>query len=249
MQPDQPTGVPQPQPQQPAQPVVPSAPQPTPTIAPQPAAPVQQPAPAPAVVAPPAPQPVPAATAPQPQPAPIDQQSDEQTDEYYDDDEGDEEYDEEELSEPVNWQAQEFIHQEKGATWFIIFGVVFAVFMAVAIFLMQSWTFAVLLVVIAAVIVVFAKRPPRIMSYSLSEKGLHIGDTLHNFSDFKSFGVIHDGDEFSVMLIPTKRFQPGVSVYFPESSGEDIVDILGSRLPMKELHLDIVDKIVRKLRL
>jgi hypothetical protein len=51
------------------------------------------------------------------------------------------------------------------------------------------------------------------------------------------------------MLIPTKRFAPGVSVYFPTEVGEQIVDILGQRLPMENLKLDLVDVVVRKLRL
>jgi hypothetical protein len=163
-----------------------------------------------------------------------------------------EEYDEQgeiDLSEPVTWQAKEFIHQEKGATWFIVFAVTIAAFLAVAIFLMKSWTFALLLVVIAVVIVVLSKRPPRVMEYALSEDGLHIDNTLHKYADFKSFGVVRDSGEFSVMLIPRKRFMPGITVYFPEEAGEDIVDVLGSRLPMRDLHLDVVDKIVRKLRL
>lgn len=167
--------------------------------------------------------------------------------EYYDDDQVEE--DEIDDTEAVNWQASEYIHQDKGMQWFIIFGVVFVAFEAMAIFLMNSPTFAILLVVVAVAIVVFAKRPPRVLSYSLSGKGLHIGDTLHNFADFKSFGVIHDGAEYSVMLIPTKRFQPGVTVYFPEESGEAIVDMLGARLPMQDLKLDAVDKITRFLRL
>lgn len=179
------------------------------------------------------------------------QYTDEETQEYYDEedqDDQDELVDEDE-EEAVNWQATEYIHQEKGAQWFVIFGIVLAVMLVVAIFLMRSPTFAVLLVVVAVTIVVFAKRPPRILSYSLSNKGLHIGDTLHNFANFKSFGVIHDGAEYSVMLIPTKRFQPGVSVYFPEESGEAIVDMLGSRLPMQDLKLDPIDKLTRFLRL
>lgn len=153
------------------------------------------------------------------------------------------------LTQPVNWQATEYIHQEKDAKWFILFGLVLIAMLAVAILFMKSWTFAVLLVVIAVVIVVFAKRPPRILSYSLSDKGLHIGDTLHRFADFKGFGIIRDGEEFSIMLIPTKRFQPGVTVYFPEEAGEAIVDMLGARLPMQDLKLDVVDRLVRKLRL
>lgn len=159
------------------------------------------------------------------------------------------EEDEIDLSEPVTWQAKEFIHQEKGATWFIVFAVVIAVLIAVAIFLMDSPSFAVLLIVIAVTIVVLSKRPPRVMDYSLSEDGLHIDSTTHKYEDFKSFGVIRDGAEYSIMLIPRRRFLPGITVYFPEEVGEDIVDVLGSRLPMRDLHLDVVDKIVRKLRL
>jgi len=51
------------------------------------------------------------------------------------------------------------------------------------------------------------------------------------------------------MLIPIKRFAPGVSVYFPDEVGEKVVDILGSRLPMENLKLDMIDIIVRKLHL
>ncbi len=164
----------------------------------------------------------------------------------------DETYDEEaeiDLSEPVTWQAKEFIHQEKNTTWFIAFAVIIALFLGIAILLMRSWSFAILLVVIAVVIVVLSKRPPRVMDYALSEDGLHIDNTVHRYEDFKSFGVVRDSGEFSVMLIPRRRFMPGISVYFPEEAGEDIVDVLGSRLPMKELHLDIIDNLVRKLRL
>jgi hypothetical protein len=169
--------------------------------------------------------------------------------EEYDDTE--EEYDDDNLpAEPaVTWVAHEYIHQEKGTTWFMLFAVVVVVLMAISIFVMGSWSFAVLLAVIAVVVVVYSRRPPRELTYSLSDDGLMVDDKLYSFSDFKSFGVIRDGEEFSVMLIPTQRFQPGITVYFPEDQGEAIVDVLGSRLPMKDLKLDAVDRIVRLLRL
>ena len=160
--------------------------------------------------------------------------------------EGDEEYD---LSEePVTWAAHEFIHREKGTLWFFLFAIIIAALIAVSIFT-QAWSFTVLIVVVAIVVVVFTRRPPRELTYSLTDEGLTIDGDLHKFSAFKSFGIIHDGEEFSVMLIPTQRFQPGIAVYFPEEAGEDIVDVLGSRLPMKDLKLDIVDRAVRLLRL
>lgn len=238
--------------QQPVQPTPPVTPGPAPVPVAIPAAPPQ---PQPAPIQQPQPASQPAATAPlQPvsQPPADEFSQDPNTTEvvFYDDDEG-EEYEDDpiDLSQPVTWQAKEYVHHEKNSTWFIAFGIIMALLMALAAVFMRSWTFSALLVVIGIVILVLAKRPPRVMNYSLSEKGLHIGDTLHSFSDFRAFGVIHDGQEYSIMLIPTKRFFPGITVYFPEESGEEIVDALGSRMPMQELHLDIIDRIVRKLRL
>ncbi len=151
--------------------------------------------------------------------------------------------------EPVHWQAHEYLHQEKGPVWFVLFGAVVLVLMAIAIFVMQAVTFAILVPVMAAALIVYSYRPPRMLNYTLSRQGLHINDRLYSFASFKGFGVIRDGKEYSVMLLPVKRFQPGVSVYFPEASGEAIVDILGARLPMQELHLDIIDTVIRKLRI
>ena len=38
-------------------------------------------------------------------------------------------------------------------------------------------------------------------------------------------------------------------MYFPKEQGEEIVDVFGARLPMEEVKLDVLDKIVRKLRI
>lgn len=150
---------------------------------------------------------------------------------------------------PVYWQAKEYIHHEKNALWFIVFAVVVLGLMALAIFLMNSISFAILIPVMAIALLVYSHRPPRVLDYTLSKQGLHVNDHLYPFADFKGFGVIRDGEEYSVMLIPIKRFRPGVSVYFPEEAGEAIVDMLGARLPMEELHLDLVDQLIRKLRI
>lgn len=151
--------------------------------------------------------------------------------------------------EPVRWQAQEIIQHDKSPMWFIFFGIAFVIMMAIAIFLIQSITFNILVPVMAVALLVYINRPPRMMDYTLSRKGLHVNDHLYSFSEFKGFGVIHDGKEFSVLLLPVMRFRPAVSVYFPESAGEAIVDMLGARLPMQELHLDLVDRVIRKLRI
>ena len=151
---------------------------------------------------------------------------------------------------PVHWMASEYIHPEKNSLWYVLFVVVVLGLIAVDVFLLRSYSFSVLVLVMAASVIVYSRRPPRSIQYTLSGKqGLYIGERLYNLADFKAFGLIRDGEHHSIMLIPIKRFAPGVSVYFPEEVGEKIVDILGLRLPMEILKLDAIDIIVRKLRL
>ena len=204
----------------------------------QPVAPPPQPTP----VVPASPQPVQAApataAAPVPQPQPVESTEVDTASQP----------DDVSLDQPVTWSAHEYIHQEKGTIWFALFAVVILALIGFSVWT-QAWTLTILIVVIAFVVVVYSRRPPRELTYSLTDDGLSIDGKLHRFENFKAFGVIRDGEEFSVMLIPTQRFQPGITVYFPEEAGEDIVDMLGARLPMKDLKLDAVDRVVRLLRL
>ncbi len=153
-------------------------------------------------------------------------------------------------SEPITWNAEEYIHQDKSPLWFVLFSIAVIGLIAVDVFFLKSWTFSALVIVMAVAVVVFSRRPPRTITYALSgSQGLYVGERLHHFDEFKAFGILKDGPHNSIMLIPTKRFAPGVSVYFPDEAGEQIVDLLGQRLPMENLKLDIIDVLVRKLRL
>lgn len=150
----------------------------------------------------------------------------------------------------VHWTASEYISQEKDGIWYLIFSAVVIILIAVDILIFKEYSFSILIVVMAISLIVFAKRPPRTLNYTLSgNQGLYIDDNLHHFSEFKAFGLLKEHGVHTIVLIPTKRFSPSVSVYFGEEDGEKIVDILGNRLPMEQLKLDIIDTIVQKIRL
>lgn len=154
------------------------------------------------------------------------------------------------VEEPVHWTASEYIDEEKNGLWFVSFVLIVLALIMLDVFILKSYTFSVLVVVMAIAVIVYTRRPPRMIDYTLSgDQGLYVGERLYHFNEFKSFGLIRDREHHSIMLIPVKRFNFGLSVYFPEESGEKIVDILGARLPMENLKLDVVDIIVRKLRL
>lgn len=152
--------------------------------------------------------------------------------------------------DPIHWMASEYISAEKNTWWFVSLIIVAAALIAMDIFYLKAYTFSLLVVVMAFSLIVLSNRPSRQVNYTLSgDQGIYIGDKLYHFSEFKSFGVINDDGNNFIMLIPVKRFALAVSIYFPQEVGEEIVDILGARLPMEDLKLDLIDRVVRILRL
>ena len=149
----------------------------------------------------------------------------------------------------IQWQATEYLQHDRSATWFIVLGIITLALMAVAIFWMQSISFAILIPVMAAALVMYVKRPPALISYTVSRKGIHINDKLHTYEEFRSFGVLSHEGNHSVVLVPRKRFQLSQTVYFPEEIGEDLVDMLAARLPMNEVKPDAIDRFLARMRL
>lgn len=148
----------------------------------------------------------------------------------------------------VSWTAEEYIVREHHTWWYVGLVAVTAVLSIIAV-LLSWWTFLILIILSAITILISNLRPPRKINYTLDEKGLTEGEKLHKYEEFKAFGILKEEKFFSIVLIPKKRFSPSVKVYFPEGSGEAIVDALGARLPMEEVKLDLIDKIVNFLRI
>jgi hypothetical protein len=149
----------------------------------------------------------------------------------------------------INWDAKEHLVHSKNAVWYIIFGLVTAILAALSIFLLHAITFTALIVVSAAALLVYIKRPPRTIHYSLGNNGLSVDGKIYSFDAYKAFGVLQEDKDYSIMLIPIKRLSPALTVYFPEASGESIVDLFGAHLPMQDVQLDALDKLIHRLRI
>ena len=151
-------------------------------------------------------------------------------------------------SQKITWQAEEYISRDHNTLWYVGLFVVGIALSTVAFFL-KWWTFIVLVILSVITILISASRPPRKIKYSLSKDGLTEDKKIYKYEDFKAFGILKEDSHFSAILIPKKRFGLSVKVYFPGESGEVIVDTLGAHLPMEEVKLDILDKIVNFLRI
>ena len=153
------------------------------------------------------------------------------------------------LTEPIAWNAPEGVRVQRGAVWYVLFAIVLAGLMALAILVFKNWTFTILLPIMAVALFVLSNKNPQTINYAISPKGIYIADTLHDFSEFRAFGLLHENDQHSILLLPVKRFSPGLTIYFSEAEGEKIVDMLGARLPMQEIKPDALEKFIRLIKL
>ncbi len=147
----------------------------------------------------------------------------------------------------IAWQASEYIDHEKTKEWYLGLGGVTLLLVLLAIFVMKEYTFAALAVVMAIAIGLLAKKPASQVVYKMDALGISVGDKFFRYDSFRAFGVSKEGAFATVVLLPVKRFSPSVNIYFPQELGEQIVDVLGSVLPMQEIKPDLIDKISGRL--
>ncbi len=149
----------------------------------------------------------------------------------------------------LRWQAPEYLMHSRNGVWYGIFGVATLVLMALAIFLIQSLTFAILIPVMAVALFFYTRRDPQAIDYTLSRKGIHVNDKMYAYDMFKAFAIDSRGGNHLAILYPRKRFQMSVTAYFPEEVGEPLVDMLAARLPMQTHSPDFIDRLLTKLKI
>lgn len=159
------------------------------------------------------------------------------------------EFDQAPVSVPgISWQASEYIQHDKDSIWFLALAGITLLLLLVDFFLIKSWTFGALIVVMAVGVVVFARRPPRVINYTLTPDSLRVDEKQFSLQDFRAFGVLQEEAVNYIRLTPVKRFMPAVNIYFPDEYGEQIVDFLGSQLPMESIEPDFIDRLTQKIR-
>ena len=146
-----------------------------------------------------------------------------------------------------SWQASEFVQHHKGAGWYAILLTVSAILIGVAAWL-HSWLEIGVFIAVCAVVIVYARKPPRTLMYELSSEGIHIDGRLYAFTEFRSFAVMSDEEWQSIDLEPTKRLSPRVVMLFDPEDFDSIVGHLELHIPRQDRESDMVERITRYLR-
>lgn len=147
----------------------------------------------------------------------------------------------------IEWTASEYVENQKKAGWFMSVGVSAAVLSA-AIYLITRDLVGIIIVVIAlGLFAVTGAKKPRTLKYLIDDSGITIGDKTFPFEKFKSFALINEGGINSIQLIPLKRLQMSLNIYYPPDQEDMILKVLGSHLPAEDRKHELIDRLMRRL--
>ncbi|HEX7963758.1 MAG TPA: hypothetical protein VF466_04170 [Candidatus Saccharimonadales bacterium] len=147
----------------------------------------------------------------------------------------------------VEWSASEFIAHDKNPLWYVTLIVIAALVTGIIYFISRDIVSVVAIVVLASVFGVAASRKPRIVEYRLDRGGITVGRRFHPYGDFKSFAVIEEGVFASITLLPLKRFNLPLSIYFSPDDEHEIMDVIANHLPLQPGALDSLDRFMRNI--
>lgn len=148
----------------------------------------------------------------------------------------------------VTWSASEFVAYHKPAGWYAVMILATVVLAGIVYFLTRDFFAVGAVVVMAILFLIYANHKPRVLTYTLSNKGLQIGSRMYQYGLFRSFAVQQQGNMRSIMLVPLQRLKPPIDMYFDPQDEQKITNALSQYLPHEERKIDAVDSFLHRIR-
>lgn len=152
------------------------------------------------------------------------------------------------LSKTVSWEASEYIAHHKSFSWYLGLFTATAVIAGLVHVITEDRVALGAVIIVSLLFGIFALRKPEVLEYTVDNNGITIGNKRYIYEDFKSFSVHTQGALPSIFFWPTKRFMPGLTIYFPPEQTDDIVEALSSYIPHEEREPEAVERLMRRIR-
>ena len=148
----------------------------------------------------------------------------------------------------ISWTASEFVEHDKNSSWYLALAGV-AVLISIIVYLFTRQIVSIVLVLIMAVVFgVYGSAKPRVLNYSISARGLTVGNTTHTFDTIKSFSVINEGGMPYIQVLFQKRLSIPVTIYAAPDEIDTIAEAIGQFVPYDQKKRDIADKLSSRIR-
>lgn len=138
--------------------------------------------------------------------------------------------------ETIKWSALEYEEKNRSIDWYWAVGII-ALAIAIVAVIYQNYLFAILTVISAFTLLLYAARQPREVQFELSRRGVRVNSVLYPYATLKSFWIHHhDGDRRGKLIVQSeKTLMPYVTIPLPDTPDADTInDFLSLYLPEEE---------------
>lgn len=144
----------------------------------------------------------------------------------------------------IAWEAYEHHHIERKSDWFWGAGILI-VASCIASILLGNTLLGILIATGGVVMLILAARPPKIVSYAVTQRGLRIDEKLYPYTTLEAFYIDEDYHFGPQLLVRSEKlFMPLLILPIPEEHSDIIEAIIAERLPEQHIEEPFSDKVL-----
>lgn len=138
--------------------------------------------------------------------------------------------------EKISWQQHEHLHREKTVDWFWIVGIIAFGGIVLSVFF-NNFLFALIIFLFTVISFVMVQRPPRLLVFEISRKGVRAGNVLYPYSMLDSFWIEDTEYDDKILFKSRKPLTPLLVIPFDstQTDPEQIRDFLLDFIDEEEL--------------
>ena len=153
------------------------------------------------------------------------------------------------MQDTITWSALEYEEKERSIDWYWAVGIIALVIAVVAI-IYQNYLFAILVVIGAFTLLLYAAKKPKVVSFELAQSGIRINNILYAYAILRSFWIHHHQGERrgKIIILSQKTLMPYIVIPLPDSPhADDIHRFLAEHLKEEEHHESISEILMERL--
>ena len=148
----------------------------------------------------------------------------------------------------IEWEAYEYEKHERGPYWILFPGGI-AVLLIVLGILAQSYFFIAFTILAFIVFMMYEKKGPQKLQFSVSSAGVGVGKRIYPFAELKSFWIFNRPDVKELSVETARKLTPYIRIPLGEADPEKIQQVLSQYLPETEHKEFATDQITRSFGL
>ncbi|MBI1957130.1 MAG: hypothetical protein HYS44_01590 [Candidatus Niyogibacteria bacterium] len=147
----------------------------------------------------------------------------------------------------VSWSAPEYDYIPKSREWYWAVGIL-AMALVIVSALIHNFLFGILVVLAGFTVALYGARRPKIVRFTISARGVEIGEKLHSYESLESFWIRYDPPRVKELDIVSKKLtSPRITIPLGDADPNAIRAILAKTLKESETEESFAESIGRLL--